>query len=146
MALILYLKRNSESEDVLVGLLLEKCKDYTYSCELSILDVNGKVIVSKEERGLTSYGWALFRFDPLISKNKLIANKNLFLPNDTLVLRGSFEVCAGAISNELEYFTPNISSVVEKEGEVIDFHVAEAEADDSLEFEEYFVYEINQND
>ncbi|GBL84222.1 hypothetical protein AVEN_118619-1 [Araneus ventricosus] len=139
MALILYLKRNSESEDVCVEFLIEKPRNYAYTCEISILDANGKVIVSKVDRGRTHYGCAWLTCWPLISKNKLIANKNLFLPNDTLVLRCSFEACTGVISNELEYFTPNVSSVAEEEEEVLDFHVAAAEADDLLEFEEYFV-------
>ncbi|GBN19856.1 hypothetical protein AVEN_114563-1 [Araneus ventricosus] len=136
LALILYLKQNSESEDVYVRFLLEKGRDYAFSYDLSVLDANGKVIVSKVERHRIEYGYAILPFSPLISKNKLIANKNLFLPNDTLILRCSFEVCTGVFSNEIEFFTPNVSSVVEEEKY---FHSAAAEADDSLEFEEYFV-------
>ncbi|CAL1292280.1 unnamed protein product [Larinioides sclopetarius] len=145
MALILYLKRNSESEDVCVEFLLEKPRDYAFSCELSVLDANGKVIVSQVKRGRTDYRWTILRLRSLISKNKLISNKDLFLPNDTLVLRCSFEVCTGVISNKLEHFTPNVSSVVTEEKIFLNFHVAAEEGNDSLEFEEYFIKQINEN-
>ncbi|GBN19855.1 hypothetical protein AVEN_114562-1 [Araneus ventricosus] len=115
LALVLYLKQNSEFEDVYVRFLLEKGRGYAFSYDLSVLDANGKVIVSKVERHRIQYGFTILPFSPLISKNKLIANKNLFLPNDTLVLRCSFEVCTGVISNEIEFFTPNVSWVVEEE-------------------------------
>ncbi|KAF8771091.1 hypothetical protein HNY73_018545 [Argiope bruennichi] len=54
MALILYFK----GDFVYVNFLIEKSRDYAYSCELSVLDANGKVIVSSVERGRTDYAWA----------------------------------------------------------------------------------------
>ncbi|CAL1297908.1 unnamed protein product [Larinioides sclopetarius] len=146
MALILYLKQNSQSEDVCVDLLIEKGKNYAFSCELSVLDANGAVIQSHEERGRTNFSWTFLRFWPLISKNKLISSKDLFLPNDTLFLKCSFEVCTGIISNEIEYMTPNVSKIVKVEEEVLDFFVAEMDADESLIYEEYFIKDENEND
>ncbi|GBN39569.1 hypothetical protein AVEN_138038-1, partial [Araneus ventricosus] len=40
MGLILYMKRNSESEDVCVDFLVDRGTDYGYSCEITILDAN----------------------------------------------------------------------------------------------------------
>ncbi|XP_055952789.1 WD repeat-containing protein 5-like [Argiope bruennichi] len=42
MALILFLKKSSNSEDVHVNFLIEKGRDYAFSCEISALDANGQ--------------------------------------------------------------------------------------------------------
>ncbi|KAF8771092.1 TD and POZ domain-containing protein 4 [Argiope bruennichi] len=115
------------------------------AAELSVLTANGDVIVSQVERGRPYFSWTILRFWPLISKTQLIASKNLFLPNDTLVLKCSFEVCIGVISSEIEYCTPNVSPVVEEEEEVQNINVTTMEADDSLEFEEYFIKDDNDD-
>ncbi|GBN19857.1 hypothetical protein AVEN_114564-1 [Araneus ventricosus] len=146
MALILYLKRNSVSEDVYVDFLIEKGRDYVFSCEISVLNANGNMIVSKVARGRPYFSWTILRFWPLISKDKLISNKNLFLPNGTLFLKCSFEVCTGVISSEIEYCTPNVSSVVEEEEELLNFFAVRKEIDDLLEFEEYFIRDADEKD
>ncbi|KAF8771095.1 hypothetical protein HNY73_018549 [Argiope bruennichi] len=145
IAFILYLKRNSESEDVYVDILVEKGRDYAFCFELSVLDANGEAIQTLEERGRTYFSWTFFRFCPLITKNKLNDDKNLFLPNDTLVLKCSFEVYAGPISNEIEYCTSNVSAVFKEEEEVLDFFVEEMDADDTLEFEQYFIKDYEED-
>ncbi|GBM84622.1 hypothetical protein AVEN_107630-1, partial [Araneus ventricosus] len=144
MGLILYMKRNSVSEDLCVDFLVERGTDYGYSCEITILDANGEIIVSKLEGGRTFMGREIFKFRNLISKSKLISNKNLFLPNDTLLLRCSFKVCSAAISSEIEYCTPNVSSVVE-EGDVLDINDPLVYDDKPLEFEKYFFKDVDGN-
>ncbi|GBN55971.1 hypothetical protein AVEN_117716-1 [Araneus ventricosus] len=129
MALILYLKRNSETEDVCVDFLVEKGTDYGYKCEITVVDVNGEIIASKLEGVRTHFRSKILNFWNLISKSKLISNKNLFLPNNTLLLRCSLEVCTGVISSEIENCTPNVSSVV-KEDEVLEVNVAAMDDED----------------
>ncbi|GBM17196.1 hypothetical protein AVEN_52107-1, partial [Araneus ventricosus] len=144
MGLILYMKRDSESEDVCVDFLVDRGPDYGYSCEITILDANGQAIISKVEGDHTFTARKIFEFRNLISKNELISNKNLFLPNDTLLLRCSFKVCSAVISSEIEYCTPNVSSVVE-EGEVLDINDPLVYDDTPLEFEKYFFKDVDGN-
>ncbi|GBN72899.1 hypothetical protein AVEN_205555-1 [Araneus ventricosus] len=144
MGLILYMKRNSESEDVCVDFLVERGTNYGYSCEITILDANGDIIVSKLEGGRTFMGREIFKFRNLISKSKLISNKNLFLPKDTLLLRCSFKVCSAVISSEIEYCTPNVSSIF-KESEVLDINDPLVYDDTPLGFEKYFFKDVDGN-
>ncbi|GBM97267.1 hypothetical protein AVEN_75795-1 [Araneus ventricosus] len=143
MALILYLRRYFESEEVYVDALIKKGRDYIFfSSEFSVIDANGEVIVSQEKEDYTHFDVAVLGSYALISKNKLIDNKNLFLPNDTLLLKGSFEACTGVMSSEIEYCSPNVSSIVKEEKEDFDF------GDDfscPSGYEEYFIKKVEEN-
>ncbi|CAL1297907.1 unnamed protein product [Larinioides sclopetarius] len=136
VALVLSLKRYSESEDIYVDVLVKKNSDYVFfSYELSVIDANGEVIGSQRKDAYTHFYFHIFSSCPLISKNKLVSSKDLYLPNDTLLLKGSFETVTGVMSNEIEYCTSFVSPFVKVEKKDLD-------CDDDFscppEYEEYF--------
>ncbi|GBN55972.1 hypothetical protein AVEN_117717-1 [Araneus ventricosus] len=147
MTLILYLKSNYQSEDVYVDFLIEGGEVSTVGCEISVLDTNGKVIESKVERGRTFYSWTILEFWPLVSKRKLMDNKNLFLPNGTLHLRCSLETCFGGTSTKIEYCTRGVATDFKRNDDSSAVFAEEiATEKNPLESEEYFMKEVDGND
>ncbi|KAF8771094.1 TD and POZ domain-containing protein 5 [Argiope bruennichi] len=128
MALILYLKRNSVSEDLCVDFLVGKGIDYGYGIQISVLDVNGVVIASTAAGCMAELRKDILNIRNIISKNKLIINKELFIPNDTLLFKCSLVVSDGVISNDIEYYTPNVSLVLKEKEEALNSQVEEIKA------------------
>ncbi|GBN78394.1 hypothetical protein AVEN_259162-1 [Araneus ventricosus] len=145
MALILYLKRSYGLENVNADFVTGEGRDYAFSCEISILDANGKVIVSNVENGCMKKS---LKFCSLISRSKLMANRNLLVPNDTLLLRCTFEIPFGNISSRIEYCTPNVSSGVPPTFNIdlLSFDLHFAAENNPVEFEEYLINKVDDND
>ncbi|GFY44625.1 TD and POZ domain-containing protein 4 [Trichonephila inaurata madagascariensis] len=76
---------------------------YGFQCEISVLDFEGKAFFTQGVRDFM-YGRHedCLRFSPFITRNELVTNKCLVLPNDVLSLNCAFEIVLARVSSRIE--------------------------------------------
>ncbi|GIY83575.1 uncharacterized protein CDAR_32181 [Caerostris darwini] len=92
-------------EEVNICPTLEKSRDcnYAISYSISVLDARGREIDCLIDRRRMEYPKEHYLCSSIISKSKLIANKDLYLKNDVLLLGCTFKIGKGFISKPVEY-------------------------------------------
>ncbi|GIY64635.1 hypothetical protein CEXT_764081, partial [Caerostris extrusa] len=70
---------------------------------LRIADVHGREVDCLIDRRRMEYRKETYLCSSIITKSKLIANKDLYLKNDVLLLRCNFKIGKGFILNPVEY-------------------------------------------
>ncbi|CAL1292557.1 unnamed protein product [Larinioides sclopetarius] len=94
-----------------------------YCClKVSVLDVYGKAfnyiedefVFEKEDKQ------QFWKFSPVMSKTKLLASKNILLPNDTLSLKCEFVATLGTLSEETTVFSyyKDVTSFLKSSNEI----------------------------
>ncbi|GIX78202.1 uncharacterized protein CDAR_509001 [Caerostris darwini] len=105
ISLDLHLYEYKNKEEVIIYPTLEKGRDcnYAISFSISVLDARGREVDCLIDRRRMEYPKETYLCSSIISKSKLIANKDLFLKNDVLLLRCTFMIGKGFISKPVEY-------------------------------------------
>ncbi|GIY23068.1 TD and POZ domain-containing protein 4 [Caerostris darwini] len=113
ISLDLRLSEYKNEEEVSISPTLEKHSDsnYAISYSISMLDARGREVVCFTNRRCMDYSMRTYSFS-IISKSKLIANKDLYLKNDVLLLRCTFKVGMGVVSESVEYSRSTSTSSV----------------------------------
>ncbi|GIY24261.1 uncharacterized protein CEXT_414761 [Caerostris extrusa] len=112
----LYLSEYKNEEEVSINPTLEKHSDSNYAISYSISQcwtpVEEKLFAFTDRRcidySMMSYSCSI------ISKRKLIANKDLYLKNDVLLLRCTFKIGMGVVSESVEYSRSTSTSSVKR--------------------------------
>ncbi|KAF8771099.1 Speckle-type POZ protein-like B like protein [Argiope bruennichi] len=99
--LILYLEQDDDMLHIEIHALGGRYCSIKY--KISAMDTKGKIIHSVENGCRLHLNEEIISFQLLIGKKELMANKDLYLLNDILILRCEFDIFGGTNSNRIEY-------------------------------------------
>ncbi|GIY86161.1 MATH domain-containing protein [Caerostris darwini] len=94
----------------------EDCASNMCYCKISLIDIEKNAPFStQDQHWFCSYKKKkdVWRFPIFLSKNKLMANKALYLPNDSLTLRFEWNIESGIASSQIESYEYIAGSTVQ---------------------------------